>query len=73
MTRVEELSTWQERRLPSVRLIAELAEEPRAIRRRSRTAEEHAMLEHAALVAMERRMAERRLVKLGTRRYALRG
>jgi hypothetical protein len=73
MNRVEDISAWEARKRTSVRLIAELAEEPRTVRRRPRTAEEHGMLEQAALVAIERRVAEGRLVRLGTRRYALRG
>lgn len=55
----------------SVRALAVLAGGPRRVRRRPRTADDRALIARMALLEVERRQAEGRLVRLGPREYEL--
>jgi len=56
----------------SVRALARLANTPRRVRRRPRTEEDRAMIHRMALLEIEARRAEGRLVPVGEREYELR-
>ena len=71
MREVDDLARWISERRRHARLVAEIASAPKQPRRKPRTADEHAMLERAALNSIERSRVEGRIVKLGPRRYAL--
>ncbi|MBE0476290.1 MAG: hypothetical protein IBX62_04220 [Coriobacteriia bacterium] len=72
MTRVYDYDRWMAERGRMLPLIARLAGQPRATRRRPRSPEESRMLARAALDAIRRREREGRLRRLGPRRYELR-
>jgi hypothetical protein len=64
-----DLDAWLAERRRHTRLIASLSEGPRVPRRKPRSPEQNAVLEHAALAAIAAREAEGRLVRIGPRRY----
>jgi hypothetical protein len=68
---VGRLEDWIAGRRRETVLVAELAELPPTIRARRRTTDEHALLERAALDAIDSWRAQGRLERLGSRRYAL--
>lgn len=57
--------------LGSVRALATLADRRKRVRRRPRTADDRALIARMALLEVERRRAEGRLVRLGPREYEL--
>lgn len=73
MRRVTDLDAWiaQQRRATTV-AIAEMAEQPPAVRRKPRVEGEHDVLALDAMDAAERFHSEGRLVRLGPRHYELR-